>query len=1047
MPETYGNRITIQRTVTLVAGAGGKTSASSRYALSGVDNTVHAHSAKDVEALCEFLSINPSNPLQYMSQEDMKSFSQASPEQLYDFLSTGTCIAQMGTDLHNSAEMIAEMGGALRSQQKNVEVLKDNFQQAKDAAHMTESIADNDRMLAEARKAAAWAEVEALDAALGDTRDEIERLRRSKDKLEAAAGGVEAEMAELAEQVEALRRRRAELSATRKAASERVAALNAEYDDKFASRLKSLKEQTATAARAAKLARRQQAQTETKMKQLQTQLRAIPGQEEVTEAMDQHSAATAEADTLLAELGKRRAALADEALQTLRGRLEGSKATLESASHRSKTSALRLQQLKSSRGAEVTIAPGMAVPESKLMAVDGMAMRVRGILDANARRFSRPVIGPVGATMALRPGMQAVGVAVESALRRVMTGYIAASHADCVTAMQLCRANGIRRPPSFICPPEVPEARRPEFTAPGKAVPGCFSLFEVLDAARMPWSVVVAIADSMALHKMRFTARTATDPRFGPDTSKAGQVTVFAHDGSSYRFNPVTKSQSRTPGEEREGSVLASSDKSVLAALTREAAEAKAAVEAARQEAEADRAALAAEEERHGKLARAMESAKARWQAAVAEARRLGEEAEAVRRSADTADGTTERIQAEIMSLEQDLARGKQLEADAEESVELRKAKHAAVVSEAQPLLAEVRAAKAEAEERAGVSDLQEQEEALGDRIREKQGQVRNLRNKSIREKQDALEAARELLAKDEARLGALRTAVQQSSGMDTAPEAAALGVEACRQEVVMLEQAGKIGRQRLEESGLDIDQVKADMVAAREALRQAESRVADLTKARANLQEHKKSFGANRVRRITRIERKASEKFAQVMEVRGHQGCLSFEEGADKMRRCVVSVTPHAVTQSTQASGTQGEDDDDDAHEEGDDGMGNRAMDLGTLSGGEKSLTAVSLLLAFGDAGQAPWRMFDEFDVFMDEANRKLAMEQLSAFGSKMGRQLICLTPLGISGVINESDNVSIRHIAAPVRGLVPMAEEAGSASAAATAPASSAAAASAAV
>ena len=52
-----------------------------------------------------------------------------------------------------------------------------------------------------------------------------------------------------------------------------------------------------------------------------------------------------------------------------------------------------------------------------------------------------------------------------------------------------------------------------------------------------------------------------------------------------------------------------------------------------------------------------------------------------------------------------------------------------------------------------------------------------------------------------------------------------------------------------------------------------------------------------------------------------------------------------------------------------------NNKRDMKTLSGGEKSFSTVSLVLAFWDVIPTPFRILDEFDVFMDMVNRRTAL------------------------------------------------------------------------
>lgn len=65
------------------------------------------------------------------------------------------------------------------------------------------------------------------------------------------------------------------------------------------------------------------------------------------------------------------------------------------------------------------------------------------------------------------------------------------------------------------------------------------------------------------------------------------------------------------------------------------------------------------------------------------------------------------------------------------------------------------------------------------------------------------------------------------------------------------------------------------------------------------------------------------------------------------------------------------------------------------TLSGGEKSFSSICLLLAIWEAMGSPLRCLDEFDVFMDSVNRKVAAEMLvSAARRSVGKQFILITP-----------------------------------------------------
>ena len=83
---------------------------------------------------------------------------------------------------------------------------------------------------------------------------------------------------------------------------------------------------------------------------------------------------------------------------------------------------------------------------------------------------------------------------------------------------------------------------------------------------------------------------------------------------------------------------------------------------------------------------------------------------------------------------------------------------------------------------------------------------------------------------------------------------------------------------------------------------------------------------------------------------------------------------------------------------------------DIRSLSGGEKSYSSVSLILALWESMSPPFRILDEFDVFMDSVNRKIAISNILNF-ARVGRkfQFVFLTPLGTENIDTEDGDVKI--------------------------------------
>ncbi|XP_074051161.1 structural maintenance of chromosomes protein 6 [Macrotis lagotis] len=77
--------------------------------------------------------------------------------------------------------------------------------------------------------------------------------------------------------------------------------------------------------------------------------------------------------------------------------------------------------------------------------------------------------------------------------------------------------------------------------------------------------------------------------------------------------------------------------------------------------------------------------------------------------------------------------------------------------------------------------------------------------------------------------------------------------------------------------------------------------------------------------------------------------------------------------------------------------GEGNQAAfsDMRSLSGGERSFSTVCFILSLWSIAESPFRCLDEFDVYMDMVNRRIAMDMiLKMADSQHYRQFILLTP-----------------------------------------------------
>ncbi|KAF4031099.1 RecF/RecN/SMC N terminal domain [Phytophthora infestans] len=88
---------------------------------------------------------------------------------------------------------------------------------------------------------------------------------------------------------------------------------------------------------------------------------------------------------------------------------------------------------------------------------------------------------------------------------------------------------------------------------------------------------------------------------------------------------------------------------------------------------------------------------------------------------------------------------------------------------------------------------------------------------------------------------------------------------------------------------------------------------------------------------------------------------------------------------------------------------------DMKELSGGERSFTQVSLLLALGSSSECPFRIMDEFDVFMDSQNRSMTVDLLVEAAKKNCRkQFVFVTPNDLS-TLRPDPKVKIQKLDPP--------------------------------
>ena len=94
------------------------------------------------------------------------------------------------------------------------------------------------------------------------------------------------------------------------------------------------------------------------------------------------------------------------------------------------------------------------------------------------------------------------------------------------------------------------------------------------------------------------------------------------------------------------------------------------------------------------------------------------------------------------------------------------------------------------------------------------------------------------------------------------------------------------------------------------------------------------------------------------------------------------------------------------------------QTRDVKALSGGERSYTTLSLLIALGEHLETPFRVMDEFDVFLDPIARKIALDSMIDMAKSLShRQFIFITPQDLSN-LQPDPLLKIHRMKPPERG-----------------------------
>ncbi|WRT67894.1 uncharacterized protein IL334_004868 [Kwoniella shivajii] len=143
----------------------------------------------------------------------------------------------------------------------------------------------------------------------------------------------------------------------------------------------------------------------------------------------------------------------------------------------------------------------------------------------------------------------------------------------------------------------------------------------------------------------------------------------------------------------------------------------------------------------------------------------------------------------------------------------------------------------------------------------------------------------------------------------------------------------------------------------------------------------------------------RAKTAFVVFENLRDMDGRLDFDHVKERL-----SLIVHSTTRTE--------------NEEGESTQRSHYKTAKNLSGGERSFSTVSLLLALWSTVPCPIRALDEWDVFLDAANRKVAAKSLMDGARESdGKQFVLITPQDMSGIEVNGPDTKVIRLADPNR------------------------------
>ncbi|KAG2498924.1 hypothetical protein HYH03_003114 [Edaphochlamys debaryana] len=985
---TYGPKIKIMRRITLNRGAGGRVSAASQYHLYNAEGkeikfTRPHTAAQELSALVAHFNIDTSNPLVVITQDGVRGFHQvhksgAASCSKYRMYMDGTCLSATRDDLARAAGKVLAARQNQQEASQRLQGRKAELQELETKLVELERVATMKRHLGDFECAAAYAVVRDWDAALVKLR----RALSVRPELEAAAQAVVAQADAAFKELEGRERElQAEMDRTE------IPNLAQSLDELQRARTRA-RDRARTAARQITQLQSRRSQAEEQVEEDEKALEAHRNGADMVAAMRAHQEQV-DAKKEEQRLNQQRATeLANQRLNLI-AQLDAAEADQADATAARDTAANELGVAR--RLLAALQEAGGGNNEELLRQRWGVkAMQMREVLRTVPHGyFTQRPFGPVGMYIRRAPGVDAkYARALESVLENIMRAFVINVHDDqkkfeALAEQRFGSSEGLTAAQVPFTDEVHNYGAQPVVTSDGQRWWRVIDLVSVVDDVdpttratlintlldRAAAGTTVVVDDREQAHWVAEGGLTFRDvfSAYDPDGTmyESRGSTILTKLDKSNKSVICLAADNRAEMDEAQRAVRDAEARHQQAgeALVR-AAEAVAALRRRRQELNREETSAARQGSRiayeleqlndrtpsvaHEAASAELMNALQQSQAAAA---RASASLQASQEAYNNAVGEEQAAAAELARLNAESAqyRQRRQELIAEvNNLAPNKAEAGRALKAAQQRLAAV-----QEETRRGLEALQ------GAEAQAQAAEAQALQACSRAEGFEALEAVREVLAAELLERHRRKTAEEREAMLEHAMTAKALQhkVTALAHTIAKAEEA----------AGGDMGAIQVAAQRARHDVVRLLEAVESVRKKVKVTQEAQEIRDSKYIEIRDKTDWQAAKKFNHRMSARNMTALLKIDHAEERLELSVRKNNEQ-----------------------------HKASSLMQLSGGERSFTTASFLLAMGEVIDAPFRAMDEYDVFMDNAARmKVTMALLEfAWYLQPNSQLILLSP-----------------------------------------------------